>query len=265
MIRKMSGRLLASVLGVAIVAASSVVADAGVITLDVSTSTVGTIPNGAMNDLIPVLDQTGLGLVTSVGGEVSGRYGADLVFSGLAANDVVKFTFYGKEAAFRNSFQVKTSTGGWTSVFQNDGAINPQLPGSLSGLDSVAFLKSSLVGDVFRFGIDTNATSGGTYVTNGTNPDDSSGVTNVGPNFFVSGTTASSGGFTPTSSFLLWLDDGGGSNDDNHDDMVVLVESIDFDGGGSTLVPEPGSIAVWSVLGLACVGGLRRRRRAAKS
>lgn len=55
-------------------------------------------------------------------------------------------------------------------------------------------------------------------------------------------------------------DDNGASKDDNHDDMIVSARFRGFEPFTGRFVPEPGSFAVWGVLGLVGLAGGRRRR-----
>ena len=204
---------------------------------------------------------------------VDGFYGSNIDFSALNPTDSLRFSFFGEEADFTNSFQVKKAqSSAWTQLFQNQ--TGNQITGSPSGIDSHEFQMSELDASdgLFRFGIDLadplNVESGLTDVMNGSNPDDSNG--GADQNFFVSevnGKVDHSG--TTRNGLLLWLDDGGAGNDDDFDDMVVFIEAFAGDvpvAIGSApppqvnSVPEPASFAIWSLVGLSACSVRRRRR-----
>ncbi len=92
---------------------------------------------------------------------------------------------------------------------------------------------------------------------NGSNPDDSSGTSNV--NFFAtlvtkSDGTAANGLGTSGLTWDLWFDDGGASNDDNHDDMAIRIS---VSAGSISQVPVPAA----GLLLLTALGGLGVARR----
>lgn len=216
------------------------------------------------------------GLIDPVnGGQVAGFFGSNINFSGLNPSDRLRFTFFGEEAGFTNSFQVQSAKGSaWTELFQNQSG--NQRTFSPGGIQSFEFQMNELVvsNGLFRFGIDLSSLdpldvdSGFTNVVNGFNADDLNG--GADQNFFVSEVNNKvdrSG--TARTGLLLWLDDGGANNDDDFDDMVVFVEA--FSSGVPvriaagpppqiTAAPEPASFAIWSLIGLSACGVRRRRR-----
>lgn len=227
----------------------------------------GDISVGAGNDLIDSLSSAGL--IDVLSGKVQGTYGANILFDRLDATDTVKFTFFGEEAGFNNSFQVfESGASAYTKLFVNDAGGGVYEANSASGLDLQSFSASDLAGtgDVFRFGINTtdiDPSSNDVFVYNNRNPDDLSG--GADQNFFVVDVinrTDADG--NQRNGFLLWLDDGGASNDDDHDDMVVFVEVIESLSplpGPPNAVPEPSSMMMWAVIGLGCTSVRHRRRR----
>lgn len=214
------------ILGVALVFTVASSSHAGLL---VTSGVDGTIPGGsAKNELIdPVLDFV-LGDDTYL--ELDGQFGAEI---SVGANvKSLKFTFYGAEAFFDNSFIVNTSaavdpvtfahTFDGLSVFTDTA---PMVSYDVDDLD--------LTGPLFSF------TTPRGPVTSLDNPDNDPKKVN----YFTS--------VLSHKDIIVWLDDTGAGDDDNHDDMVVRITAV---------IPEPGTMSM-VLCGLAAAGGLGLRRR----
>lgn len=60
--------------------------------------------------------------------------------------------------------------------------------------------------------------------------------------------------------FYFGYDDNGAGPDDNHDDMIISMEFFAHSVPGDPVVPEPATLAIWSI-GLGVAGLVRLRRK----
>jgi hypothetical protein len=203
--------------------------------LTLSSGTAGSIPGSlANNDYIPGLFG---------GPQIGGYFGSQILFNVPGASTLV-IDFFGAEAGYVNSF---VYTGG--TVFTHVGGSNiASSLGAPLGTFSTTISGSGTLPFLFR--VNSNAAS----VTNGSNPNDFSGLA-LGPNFFATcnpfSQSAGAGG-TSCNSVYLFLDDGGAGPDDDHDDFLVRVSVVS--------VPEPATIFM-GLIGLALLVARRPKSR----
>ena len=194
-----------------------------------SAATMGTIPDGAVNEGLEEI--YGAGTISR-----TGYYGANLQAN---FDTELLIEYLGSEAGFDNSFYFAGvelfSTGGNTNTFDNTGIASTTVNVTAGLLD---FLFRSPLGDA----------------VNGSNPDDAGGAASL-PNFFVSFQVATA---TSGNSLILWFDDDGAGDDDNHDDMVIRITALN---GEISLVPLPAA-GFLLLGGLGGLAALKRRKKA---
>jgi hypothetical protein len=187
--------------------------------------TYGSIPNGAVNDVLSSIYGSG---TTSR----NGYYGSTVT---LTESGSVTFTFLGFEAGYDNDFNLSGD-----ELFSTEDYGSNTVTGISDS--TTVFLTDGLI----DFSFDINNDSGS--VVNGYNPDDN--YDGGGINFFVSFDVDANA--TYGNSLVLFLDDSGAGPDDNHDDFAVRM-SVDP-------VPEPATLLLFGT-GLAGLTAFRRKFR----